>query len=91
MRIEGLIWLDSIVEKLARKHRVSVDDVEEVLLGSPRCRYVERGHRRGEDVYAATGKTSRGRNLIVFFVYKRATRDALVLSARVPSRRERNL
>ncbi len=51
---------------------------------------MESGHRRGEDVYAAIGKTNRGRSLIVFFVYKRTTRDALILSARVPSRRERN-
>ena len=91
MRIEGLIWLDSIVEKLARKHRVSVGEVEEVFVNRPSYRYVERGHRRGEDVYVAIGKSSPGRSLVVFFVYKRLSRDALILSARAPSRRERNL
>ena len=91
MRIEGLVWLDAVVEKLAVKHRVSVDEVEQVFLNGPRYRYIERGHRRGDDVYAAKGRTDRGRNLIVFFVHKRLTRDALILSARSPSRRERNV
>ena len=91
MRIEGIIWLDSIVEKIERTHHVSTEEVEEVFTGTPRFRYVERGHRRGEDVYAAIGKTRPGRSLIVFFVYKPRTREALVVSAREPSRRERNL
>ncbi len=91
MRIEGVIWLDAIVEKIERKHDVSLEEVEEVFAGKPRFRYVERGHRRGEDVYAAIGKTAAGRSLIVFFVHKPRTREALVVSARGPSRRERNL
>jgi hypothetical protein len=68
--------LDAIVEKLAVKHRVAVDEVEQVLVNRPRWRYVERGHRRGEDVYAAIGRTDGDRRLVVFFVYKRSTRDA---------------
>jgi len=70
---------------------VSVDEVEEVLSGRSHFRRVERGHRKGEDVYAAIGKTRGGRPLIVFFVYKRRTHEALVVSAREPSKRERNL
>ena len=91
MRIEGIIWLESIVEKLERKHQVSTAEVEEVFSGKPRFRYVERGFRRGENVYAAIGNTKAGRRLIAFFVYKPRSREALVISARVPSRRERNL
>jgi uncharacterized DUF497 family protein len=91
VRIECIVWLDSIVEKLDGKHHVSIEEVEEVFSGKPHFRYVERGHRRGEDVYAAIGKTESGRNLIVFFVYKPRTKEALVISARTPSRRERNL
>jgi uncharacterized DUF497 family protein len=71
VRIEGLVWLDSIVEKLERKHGVSVEEVEEVLAGAPRFRYVERGHRTAEDVHAAVGRAEAGRPLVVFFVYKR--------------------
>ncbi len=90
MRIEGIIWLDAIVEKLEHKHRVSMSEVEEVLSGAARCRYVERGSRRGEDVYAAIGKTHAGRSLIVFFVHKPRTHEALVINARRPGKRERN-
>jgi uncharacterized DUF497 family protein len=54
----------------------------ELLSARPRFRYVERGHRRGENVYAALGRTRAGRRLIVFFVYKPRTREALVISAR---------
>ena len=91
MRIECVVWLDSIVEKLEGKHHVSIEEVEEVFSNRPRFRYVERGHRRGEDVYAAIGRTRNRRNLIVFFVYKPRRKEALVVSARTPSRRERSL
>ncbi len=74
MRVEGITWLEDIVEKLARKHSVSIEEVEDVLSGKPRFRFVERGHRRGEDLYAAIGKTPGGRRLIVFFVYKPVAR-----------------
>ena len=90
MKIDGIVWIDSIVEKLESKHRVSVDEVE-IFAGEPRFRRVERGYRKGEDVYAAIGKTGSRRSLIVFFVYKRREREALVVSARTPSKRERNL
>ena len=91
MRLEAITWLEPIVEKLARKHSVSTDEVEEVLMRRPRFRHVERGHRRGQDVYAAIGTTRGGRRLIVFFVYKPRTREALIVSAREPSKRERDL
>lgn len=91
MKIDGIVWLNSVVEKLERKHHVSVDEVEEIFAGKPRFRYAERGHHKGEDAYAAIGKTKSGRSLMVFFIYKRRERDALVVSARTPSKRERNL
>ena len=42
---------------------------------------VEKGHRRGENVYSALGQTGAGRYLIVFFVRKK-TQQALIVSAR---------
>lgn len=88
MKIKGLIWLEEIVEKLAHKHAVSQDEVKNVLERRPYIRFVEKGYQPGEDVYAAMGNTSRGRYLIVFFVYKR-TGEALVISARDMTRTER--
>lgn len=81
MEIDEVIWLDAFVEKLWRKHRVSMDEVEQVLSGRPRVRRVARGDVAGEDVYAAMGRTAGGRYLIVFYVLKAGAR-ALVISAR---------
>lgn len=43
MKIHGIIWLEDIVEKMERKHAVSQQEVVEVLAGSPRYRFVEKG------------------------------------------------
>ena len=90
MKIKGLIWFDDIIEKIARKHNVSQDKVRDVLTDRPHFRFVEKGHRREENVYAALGQTENGRYLIVFFVYKKDGR-AIILSARdmTPSERKR--
>jgi len=37
-KIEGLIWLEEIIEKLLRKHRVIQTEVKEVLRNSPHFR-----------------------------------------------------
>ncbi len=88
MKIKSLIWLDEVIEKLSRKHNVSPDEVKEILESDPHFRFVEKGHRQGENVYSALGQTHGGRYLIVFFVYKKDG-GALVLSARGMTPRER--
>lgn len=90
MRIEHIIWLPEIEDKLIQKHGVVVEEVEEVLFGSPYIRFVEKGQRVGEDLYAGYGQTETGRWLIVFFVVKNQRR-ALVISARDMERKERRL
>ena len=89
MRIEGIIWLDSVVSKLAVKHSVEPREVEEALDRRPKIRFVEKGARKGEDVYMALSRTDAGRYLAVLFIYKR-TREALVLSARDMAPKERS-
>ncbi len=81
MKIGGIIWIDDIIEKLDRKHHVRQQDVREILRNKPHIRFVEAGHRPGENVYAALGRTDAGRYLIVFFVLKKDKR-ALIVSAR---------
>lgn len=88
MKIEGIIWLRDVVDKLATKHHVEADEVEEVLNGRPKFRFVEKGERKGEDVYMALGRSQAGRYLAVLFIYKE-TKEALVLSARDMAKRER--
>lgn len=81
MKIEGFIWLEDVVEKLLAKHRVTPSEVEEVFSNSPAFRFVEKGHRPKENVYAASGRSDAGRRLICFFVHKQGN-QVLVLSAR---------
>ena len=88
MRIEGIIWLRDVVDKLVSKHHVETYEVEEVFNGRPKIRLVEKGDREGEDVYLALGQTDTGRYLAVLFIYKQ-TREVLVLSARDMATKER--
>jgi len=81
MRINGFIWYDEIIEKIERKHNVRQYEVREIFANRPKFRFVEKGHRLNENVYAAGGQTDSGRYLTVIFVYKKDNR-ALILSAR---------
>jgi len=90
MHIDDFVWVTDIVEKLAVKHHVTQDEAEEVFFNRPRCRFVESGHRPGEDVYAALGQTDAGRFLIVFFIHK-SPNIALILTARDMDKKERRL
>ena len=90
MRIGAIIWLRSVVDKLSWKHSVSTDEVEQVLYGSPRYRFIEKGDLHNEDLYAALGQTDAGRYLTVYFLRK-ATCEALVISARDMTIKERRL
>jgi hypothetical protein len=88
LRIIDILWLPDIVEKLAVKHDVQPLEVEEVLMGRPGFRRIERGKVQGEDLYTAMGQTDAGRYLTVYFIRK-AGGVALVISARDMDSRER--
>jgi len=88
MKITGIIWLRAVVEKLARKHNLTTDEVEEALRSVRRFRFIETGDVEGEDLYAAMGRTAAGRYLIIYFVHKR-TGEALIISARNMTRKEK--
>ena len=80
MKIDGIIWLRDIADKLEFKHNVTMEEVEETLNNRPKFRFVEKGERKGEDVYMALGRTDSGRLLSILFIYKK-TKEALILSA----------
>ncbi len=88
MKIEGVIWLGDIVDKLAVKHHVEQHEVEQVLNNKPRIRFIEKGERKDENVYIALGQTNVGRYLTILFIYK-MTKEALILSARNMAPKER--
>lgn len=79
--IDDIIWLDTIVEKLAWKHNVLASEVEEVLGGNCRIFKKEKGRVEGEHLYNALGRTNNGRYMSVFFIMK-LNNKALIVTAR---------
>jgi uncharacterized protein len=85
-----LIWLDTIVEKLWKKHAVSIHEVEYVFKGRHTCRYIEKGRVKGDNVYSTSGQTADGRYPIVFFIMKQ-NGSIIPISARNMDKNERKL
>lgn len=81
MRLHDVIWKIRFIEKISGKHNVTTEEVEEVLFAKSHFRRAQKGHIRGEDLYAAYGQTAGGRYLIVLFIRKEDT-AALPISAR---------
>ena len=88
MKIEAIIWLSDIVDKIVTKHGVTVYEVESLFNDKPIFSKIEKGRIRGEHLYRILGQADSGRYLAVFFVYKK-TREALIVSARGMTARER--
>lgn len=89
MKIREIIWKEEFVYKLATKHSVTVDEVEEVLNSVPHLRKVAKGKSKGEHVYAGLGQTPGGRYLIIYFIRK-LSGAVLPISARDMDKGERN-
>lgn len=89
MKINFIVCPPTIEEKLESKHCVTFREVRQMMIGKPRIRFAEKGRRKGEDVYAAFGQTLGGRYLSAFFVYKRGSNTAIIISARDMSNKER--
>jgi uncharacterized DUF497 family protein len=81
MQLHEIIWKERFIDKIAVKHQVSTEDVEDILFGRPHVRRMQKGHVKGENLYAAYGETIGGRYLIVLFIRKEQ-RAALPISAR---------
>jgi uncharacterized DUF497 family protein len=90
VKITSIIWLPAVIEKLAVKHHVTPEDVEEVFRRNPVYRQGPKGKRRGENLYYAYGQTEAGRYLFVVFIYKYNCR-ALILSARDMTSKEHRM
>ena len=88
VKIDGVIWLRPVVDKLATKHGVETFEVEETLNKRPKIRRIEKGKREGEDVYMALGQTDAGRYLTILFIDK-GNGEVLPLSARDMADKER--
>lgn len=89
MQIDYIVCPETIEEKLAKKHHVTMREVRQALLNNPRIRFAEKGYTEGEDVYAAFSQTFGGRYLSVFFIFKPSDNAAIIISARDMSQKER--
>ena len=67
MRLYEVIWKERFVDKIAAKHGITTEEVEEVLFSRPFVRLAEKGRVKGENLYVAYGQTEVGRYLVVFF------------------------
>jgi uncharacterized protein len=90
MQISEVVWLQKIVDKIAVKHHLTDEEVEEVFGNRPRYRFIEDGEVEGENVYSALGRTHAGRYVTVIFILKPQGR-ALIITARDMDRKERKL
>jgi len=90
MKIEGFIWYVDVADKLESKHSVTINEVESLFSRKPVFRMIEKGRIKDENLYRALGQSYAGRYLAVFFIYK-TTKEALVISARDMSDRERRI
>jgi len=81
LRLLDVIWNERFAKKIAEKHGIMTDEVEEVLFAKPHVRKVEKGRISGEHLYVAYGPTGAGKYLVVFFIRKPGA-TALPISAR---------
>jgi uncharacterized DUF497 family protein len=88
MEVNGFVWSEEVIDKLAWKHQVQVEEVVELFANKPLFERLQRGRHRGEDLYVATGQTDAGRYLAVFFIRKQ-TGQALIVTARDLTAKER--
>jgi len=88
LRLCDVIWNEKFVAKIAEKHAVSTEEIEEVLFTRPHVRRLEKGKVKGEHLYVAYGQTAGGRYLVVFFIRK-PRGAALPISAREMTGAER--
>ena len=88
IKIDKIIWKETFIEKIERKHHVTMFEVEEVLHGKKKVYRIAKGDIKGEDVYLALGKTRAGRFLSVFFILKK-NHNVLPISARDIDSKER--
>jgi hypothetical protein len=75
MKIEGVIWLGNVVDKLAVKHHVEIEEAEEVLSNRPKFRFVEKGERGARMfTWLQGGRTREGTSRYCSFTRSRTTR-----------------
>ena len=57
LKLYNVIWRHKFVEKIADKHGVTADEVEEILFSCHHFRLVEKGQVKGENLYGIPSKS----------------------------------
>ncbi len=89
VKIEGFIWDKGNIEKNKAKHDVDRDQCEEVFLNQPLRVFDDEVHSKLEKRYGALGKTSKNRQLVVFFTVR--NNRIRVISARDQGKKDRKI
>jgi uncharacterized DUF497 family protein len=87
VEIQGIIWLDSVVDKIESKHNVWPWEVEEALSNNPEIRRGTKREHPNENLYYALGRTDAGRYLFIVFANKQG--NALIITAREMTQTEK--
>lgn len=81
-RIDGFIWLEWVIEKLAEKHHVEPQEAEDVFFDAL-CKV----RKASSGKYLLYGQSSSGRYLFIVFAWK--SQQVQVISARDMTAAER--
>jgi len=82
----GFDWDDANVTKNWERHRVTLEEAEDVFFHDPFVMRADLGHSRREKRFRALGRTAQGRALFVAFTIRGTV--IRVISVRDMSRRE---
>lgn len=88
MTIENIVIIPEIEDKLIWKHNVFRYEVEEAFENKPLFRFEKKKNFPDEHVYSAMSITGSGRFVSMFFIYRK-NRDALIITARDMTKKER--
>lgn len=86
-RFQEFDWNEANREKNWLKHRVDVQECNEVFFNKPRLVQYDKTHSQKEDRFSILGFTNNRRKLMVIFTVRK--NKIRVISARNQSRRER--
>ena len=90
IKIIEIIWLNNIIEKINKKHKVSKTEVEDVFKNKPKFRRGTKGNYIKDNVYYAFGRTYGRRLMFIVFIFKR-NNEALIISARDMDNKEKSM
>ena len=80
-------WNEGNKEKNWTKHRVMIEECEQVFVNIPLLIIDDPGHSKEEQRYAAFGRTNNGRLLFIIFTWR--NEQIRIISARNQDKKER--